>query len=244
MTSDFCRRTSAMFFPTNGARILRPYGAMTLVTLPPVTDAATMRKISFWRYSAVNRQTLFAALACALLAFSMLGCGTTNNLQSITLGASLINGVAPSTQSGFFTLAGNGGTIQLQATGNYSSSKTKDLTNAVTYKMIVDPVNGVDAFGNPLLPPCQAPCQVAGEGTAEISITGLVTAVEPATCSWVDISPVVGTFAWFYSGDYEVTVTYQGVTSQPMYIPIASSAGNPTYNGFANNPNGQCGPTG
>ncbi len=37
-----------------------------------------MRKISYWRYSAVNLKTLFAALACALLVFSMLGCGTSN----------------------------------------------------------------------------------------------------------------------------------------------------------------------
>ena len=58
---------------------------MTLVTLPRMTDTATMRKISYWRYSAVKRKTLFAALACALLVFSMLGCGTTNHLQSITL---------------------------------------------------------------------------------------------------------------------------------------------------------------
>src|ERR1700681_2778561 len=122
--------------PTNGTRGdrgLRPGGAVTLVTLPRVTDAATMQKISYWRYSAVNLKTLFAALACALLVFSMLGCGTTNHLQSITLGASLINGVPNKTQSGFFTLEGNGGTIQLQAIGNYSSSKTKDLSNEVTY---------------------------------------------------------------------------------------------------------------
>src|ERR1700686_4607673 len=91
-------------------RSLRPGGAVTLVTLPGVTDTATMRKISYWRYSAVNLKTLFAALACALLVFSMLGCGTTNHLQSITLGASLINGVPPSGQAGFFTLQGNGGT--------------------------------------------------------------------------------------------------------------------------------------
>jgi hypothetical protein len=202
--------------------------------LPPVTDAATMRKISFWRYSAVKRKTLFAALACALLMFSMLGCGTTNHLQSITLGASLINGVPPTGQSGFFTLKGNGGTIQLKATGNYSSGKTKDLTNQVTYAMIVDPVNGVDAFGNALPAPPQ---------TAQISVTGLVTAVEPATCSWVDISPDPTKPAWFYAGDYEVTVTFEGITSQPVYIPVASSAGNPVYNGITNNPSGLCGPT-
>ncbi len=214
-----------------------PYGAVTLVTLSGVTDAATMRKISFWRYFAVKRKTIFTAFACALLVFSMLGCGTNNKLQSIQLNASLINGVAPSSQAGFFTLEGNGGTIQLQAIATYTNTKTKDLSNAVTYTMIVDPVNGVDAFGNPLPAPPE---------TAQISITGLVTAVEPATCTWVDVSSTPTTPSWFYSGDYVVTATYQGVTSQPVYIPVASSAGSPVYpypNGVANNPTQQCGPT-
>lgn len=181
----------------------------------------------------MNLKTLFAALACALLAFGMLGCGTTNHLQSITLGASLINGVPNTTQSGFFTLKGNGGTIQLQATGLYSSGKTKDLSNEVTYTMIVDPIYNVDAFGV-LLP---APGQ-----TAQISVTGLVTAIDPATCTWVDISPDPTKPAWFYSGAYAVKVSFQGITSQPMYIPVASSAGNTTYKGVVNNPSGQCGP--
>ena len=192
-----------------------------------------MRKISYWRYSAVNLKSLFAALACALLVFSMLGCGTTNHLQSITLGASSINGVPVTTQAGFFSLKGNGGTIQLRAIGNYSSGGTKDLTNEVTYTMIVDPVHGVDVFGNPLPAPGQ---------TAQISVTGLVTAIEPATCTWEDVSPDPAKFAWFYVGDYEVTVTFRGITSQPLYLPVASSSGSTTYNGVVNNPSAQCGP--
>jgi hypothetical protein len=104
---------------------------VTLVTLPGVTDAATMRKISYWRYSAVNLKTLFAALACALLVFSVLGCGTTNHLQSITL-------TPASGGSGLFNVKGIGG-IQSVATGNYSSGKTKDLTNVVTYSVVPDP---------------------------------------------------------------------------------------------------------
>jgi hypothetical protein len=99
--------------------------------------------------------------------------------------------------------------------------------------MIVDPINNVDAFGF-LLP---APGQ-----TAQISVTGLVTAIDPATCTWVDISPDPTKPAWFYSGAYAVTASFQGITSQPMYIPVASSAGNTTYNGVVNNPSGQCGP--
>jgi hypothetical protein len=194
----------------------------------------------------VNRKTLFAALACALLVFSMLGCGTSNHLQSITLNVSLINGVAPKTQGGFFTLLGNGGTMQLQAIGNYSSGQTKDLSQVVTYNVIVDPTYTQDAFGNTLLTPCQAPCSVAGQGTVEFSPTGLITAVEPATCTWVDIAPA-GTPSWFYVGDYKATVTFQGITSQPIYMPVASSSGNqfypPTPPNTENNPSGACGPT-
>lgn len=185
----------------------------------------------------MKRKTLFAALACALLAFSMLGCGTTNHLQSIQLTAALINGVAPTGQSGFYNLQGNGGTIQLKATGNYSDGKTKNLSNVVTWNMIVDPVHGVDAFDVPLPAPPQ---------TAQISVTGLVTSVEPATCSWIDVSPDPTKQSWLYVGDYQVTVTFQGITSQPVFIPVASSGGNvdDIFDGIiGNNPNQLCGPT-
>jgi hypothetical protein len=209
---------------------------MTLVTLPRVTDAATMRKISFWRYSAVNRKTLFAALACALLVFSMLGCGATNHLQSVTLTASFINGVAPTGQSGFFNLDGLGGTIQLLATANYSNGKQVPLHGQqVTYTMIVDP---------------DAPYAVAGDGsyvslsappqTAQVSVTGLVTATEPAECTWVNMAqPPATTPSWAFVGDYLVTASYQGITSQPVYIPVASAAGIES----TTNPTGQCGPS-
>jgi hypothetical protein len=178
----------------------------------------------------VNRKSLFTALACALLVFSMLGCGTSNKLQSITLGASLINGVAPTGQSGFFSLNGLGGTIQLQAIGNYSDSKTRDLTNVVTYKMTVDPINNVDDQDNTLPAPPQ---------TAQISVTGLVTATDPAVCTWVNVAvPPATTPSWAYVGDYVVTVTFQGITSQPVYIPVASASGIAS----STNPTGACGP--
>ncbi len=183
----------------------------------------------------MNRKTVIAAFGCVLLAISLLGCGGSNKLQSITLGASLVNGAPPSEQGGFFSLQGNGGTIQLKATGNYSNSKTKDLTNVVTYNVIIDPVNNVDAFGNALLPPCQTPCQ-AGQGTLQFNNTGLITAVDPATCTWVDASSDPTKPAWFYVGAYMVTVTFQGVTSQPVFIPVASSGGAVS----AGNPNGVC----
>lgn len=205
----------------------------------------------------MKRTNILAALACALLVFVLVGCGTTNHLQSVTIGVSSINGLAPAGQSGFFTLEGNGGTIQLSATANYSNGKSQLVHGAgVVYNIIVDPVNNVDAYGNPLPAPCiGTPCaQTSAQGLVQLSSTGLVTAVEPATCTWVDIAPLppgsttAPTPSWFYSGDYQITVTYQGVLSQPIYIPVASSAGDQYYPYFdidaanLNNPTGACGP--
>jgi len=202
----------------------------------------------------VKYTRLFAALACVGLALTLTGCGAfsgkTNQLQTITLNVALVNGVAPTGQSGFVTLQGNGGTIQLQPLGNYGGGTPKDLTRMATITVIVDPFTNQDAFGNTLLAPCFGPCPLPFDGvhgTVEWNGTGLVTAVEPATCTWVDVEPLdskgnVQPPAWLYVGDYMVTATYGGVTSQPVYIPVASSGGNQFYNGQENNPSGACGP--
>jgi hypothetical protein len=204
-----------------------------------MTDAATMRKISYWRYSAVNLKTLFAALACALLVFSMLGCGTTNHLQSITLQVIAQNGVPVLNQSGAYELLGAGGTLQLQALGHYSSGATKILNNVnAVYNMAVDPGHNVDAYGVALPNPGQ---------TAAINATGFVTAIEPLDCTWVDSSPDPAKATWFFSGAYLVTATFGGMTSQPAFVIVASKAGNPD-NIFTNpplignNPGRHCGP--
>lgn len=224
-----------------------------------------MQESSIGRKPAVKCKLVFAALACALLALSLVGCGafagSTNHLQTITLDVKYIDGVAPTSQTGFATLQGNGGTVQLQATGNYTNGKTVDLSNQVTWNAEVDPNYPQDAFGNALIPPCTPPsCPVPQSGppytsgTAEYNQTGLITAVEPATCTWVDIAPLqngeVQPPSWFYVGDYVVTVSYLGVTSNPIYIPVASSAGDQYYpwqeNGnpaYENNPSGACGPS-
>src|SRR5260370_27122812 len=120
-----------------------------------------------WRYSAVTRKPFIAALGCALLATSLLGCGGSNKLQSINL---TIGG-----QSGTFNLVGIGGTVQLKAIGNYSNSKTKDLTNVVTYTVVPD---GTDVLGNPLSAPPL---------TVTINPTGMMTAVDPAVCTWENL---------------------------------------------------------
>ena len=201
---------------------------------------------------------ILAALGCALLALSTVGCGAfkgdTNHLQSITLNVALVNGVAPTSQSGFVSLVGNGGTIQLQPMGNYGGGVAKDLTKQATITIIVDPFHGVDAFDDPLLAPCSGPCPLPFDGihgTVQWDQTGLVTAVEPATCTWVDtaeLDPITlkpQPPVWFYQGAYMVTASLGGVTSQPIYIPLASSSGNPD-DIFAipaiigNNPSGFC----
>lgn len=187
----------------------------------------------------MNPKTLLAALASALLAFSMLGCATNNHLQSITMSILSQDGVVITNQGGVYNLIGDGSTLQLAAMGNYSNGKSVQLFgDGLVYTMIVDPNYTQDAYGVPLpAPPL----------TASISPTGLVTAVEPATCTWVDVSPDPTTPSWFFAGAYQVTATYKGITSQPAFIPIASKAGNvndifpPTQTD--NNPNRLCGPT-
>ena len=84
----------------------------------------------------MKRKSLITALGCGLLAISLLGCGGSNHLQSITLSIGGTNG--------FFNLVGIGGTLQLKATGEYGSTKTKDLTNVVTWSVVPD---GVDSNG-------------------------------------------------------------------------------------------------
>ena len=185
-----------------------------------------MRKISFWRYLAVNRKTLFAALACALLTLSMLGCGTTNDLQSIQLSTSNTAESAPGT----LNLIGEGGTTQLYAWGNYSSGKQKLLNNVnATFQISITP-GSTDDHDNPLSTPPE---------TAQLSPNGLVTAVPPFVCSWVNGAiPPATTPSWALSGSYSVTATYQGFTSPAVFVGIASAAGITS----TTNPTGECGP--
>jgi hypothetical protein len=191
-----------------------------------------MRKISFWRYFAVNRKTLFALLACALVGFSMLGCGTTKKLQSIQLSTSNTVAVLPGT----LDLYGVGGQIQLYPWGNYSNGSQRLLTNEpVAYQIVVtaDLPNAIDpATGDPypLLDPPQ---------TIEISTNGLITAVQPLACTFENTAvPPATAPAWAIVGTYTVTATYNGFTSPPAYIAMASAVGF----GSATNPSSLCGP--
>jgi hypothetical protein len=194
-----------------------------------MTDAAMMRKISYWRYSAVNRKTLFAALACALLVFSMLGCGTTNNLQSIQLSTSSTAEVP----MGTLEVKGVGGTLQLYAWGNYSSGKQKFLNNVnVTFQISITP--GSAAWTGVLGDPNADPAQ-----TVQLSPNGLLTAVSPFACTFINeaVAPATAP-AWALDGTYSVTATYQGFTSPAAFVAIASEAGIVS----TTNPTGACGP--
>ena len=214
---------------TRGDRGLRPRGAVTLVTLPHMTDAATMRKISYWRYSAVKRKTLFAALACALLIFSMLGCGTTNHLQSVQLSTSSTAEVA----MGTLNLKGVGGTLQLYAWGNYSSGAKKLLNNVnVVYAISITPGSAASTgvLGDPNANPAQ---------TVQLTPNGLLTAVTPFACTWINEAvPPATSPAWAIDGTYSVTATYKGLTSPAAFVVVASEAGITD----TTNPTGACGP--
>ncbi len=199
-----------------------------------------MRKISFWRYSAVKRTTLLNALVCALLAFCLVGCGATNKMQSVQLSQSNQS----ETTMGTLNLVGDTATIQLYAWGNYTNGKPKLLGGeSLTYQIVLDPIYNVDAFNSPLPPPSQ---------TVQLSSTGLLTAFDEAFCTWVDTAQVTPqdqtpSPAWAISGQYDVTASYGGMTSAPVAVALADTGGDPEYpagNGNnVNNPNGLCGPT-
>jgi len=198
-----------------------------------------MRKISYWRYSAVKLKTLLTALACALLVFSMLGCGTTNHLQSIQLSSSN----SSETVTGTVSIGINGpvvGPVQLYTWANYSNGKQVLLNGtAVVYKISLD-ANTPFAVnpGDNSFYPLDAPPQ-----TMQLSATGLLTAVDPSACSWFNSN--AGTKAtqpaWSAVGVYLVTATYSGFTSPPVFVAAASAPG---YVDLLNNPTGACGPSG
>jgi hypothetical protein len=104
-------------------------------------------------------------------------------------------------------LKGLGGCVQLLATGNYSNFTSKDLTDRVTYTIVITP--GSVAMPTP----------PAG---ATIDLKGMVTATIPGVCTWVQTSTNPITYA--ESGSYTLTASFGGVTSNPVYLPVASAA--------------------
>ncbi len=185
----------------------------------------------------MRRTNIFAALACALLVFSLLGCGTSNKLQSIQISSS--NTVA--TVTGTVSIGINGpvtGPIQLYTWGNYSNGKQVLLFGTgLAYQITTNPDNpdAVDPGTGDLY------ALAAPPDTLELSTTGLLTATEPSACSWYNSAvPPATAPAWSMVGTYIVTATYQGFTTPPVYVAMASAPG--VFNAITN-PTGECGPS-
>jgi hypothetical protein len=176
---------------------------------------------------------LLAALTCPILVFSLVGCGAfqgkTNNLQSIQLSTSNAAESAPGT----LELSGEGGTLQLYTWANYTNGVPKLLSSvAVTYQIVVTP--GSAAWTGTLGDPNADP-----PGTIQLSSsTGLLTAVTPFACTFINTATTGTSPAWALDGSYTVTSTYSGLTSPPVYVAVASAAGITS----TTNPTGECGP--
>ena len=160
-----------------------------------------------------TRKKLVIALPIALLFFGLLGCGTSNHLRTITLTAA--------NSTGTFGIKGINNVLQLKAVGNYSSTQTRALTNEVTY--VITPV-GTTVTGAPLPIPPQ------GMG---INATGLAVATDPAICTYTNVGTATSA-SYALTGWYEVVASFQGISSQPVAIGIASATGD--------GPNSACGP--
>ena len=211
---------------------------MTLVTLFGVTDTVTMRMSSFGGNSAVKHKSIPAALLCVLALFASLGCGTSNKLESIQISSSNTAEV----DTGTVSIGINGpvaGPIQLYVWGNYSSGKTKLLTSSLGWNMVVNPdsPDAVDPSDNSLYPLAPLP------NTLELSTTGLLTAINPSACTWLNSNygnTKASGAAWSMVGNYMVTATYGSLTTPPVFVAMASAPGAADEK---TNPTGACGPS-
>lgn len=151
------------------------------------------------------KRTTFLTAFVSLLAICLSSCGS-DSLRTIELSASGSN------SGGFFDLKGEGGTIQLTATGNYAYGPSRDMSNRVTFA--ITPV-GSDIYGGALPVP---PYGVT------VSKTGLLTAVRPFVCTYVDVG-TASQAAWALSGSYQIVASFGAISSQPVFVGVASQAG-------------------
>jgi hypothetical protein len=172
----------------------------------------------------VKRLQDLAILLVAAVPLLSTSCGNSDKIASVTVTAASSGTTAGS--AGTINLQGLGGTLQLKVTTNYTSGKFVDETNYATFT--VTPEGTLDDQVTPLPVP---PLGVA------INATGLLTAVDPGICTWVNAGTLT-TPGWFFSGDYRIVANYRGFQSQPIFIPVSSSASSQN-----NAPAGQCGPT-
>jgi hypothetical protein len=170
----------------------------------------------------VKRSTILGVLMLATLPFLTSSCGNSDKIASVS--------ISSAGETGTINLYGLGATMQLQVLANYTSGKWVDETNYATYTVTAEGYY-TDWSTNINYPMPTSPL------TLTVNNTGMVTAVDPAVCSWQSaIQNNTGNTGWAYTGWYEITATYRGFTSQPIDIPVASAAnGQPTESG-------QCGP--
>jgi hypothetical protein len=169
----------------------------------------------------VKRTKILAAVTIALSLIAS-GCGTSDYLQSVTVTAT-----SAASSGATYNIAGWGGTLQLVVNANYHSGKVVPVTNSATYAVTPQ---GTDYTGGTL----EAP-----PNTVTMSPTGMMTAVNPAVCTWANENTTnTGTNSWVLTGAYQVVATYRGMSSQPAFVGVASAAGQ------ADQPTpGACGPS-
>ncbi|PSH03739.1 MAG: hypothetical protein CXZ00_10310 [Acidobacteria bacterium] len=175
---------------------------------------------------------VWAACACSLgLLLLITSCGQTYSLQTVSISA-LPTGQTTE-QVGTVILNGMGVTANIIVRANYTNTKSEVVTALATFDVV--PVgNGIasyaaghltldDGLPNPVLSP------INNHGDLQYNASGLITAVDPGVCTAItDSSKAIS-----LTGYYKVTATYKGVTSQPLYVALASAvpAGDGTVKG-------------
>jgi hypothetical protein len=171
-----------------------------------------------------HSRILVTVLSIAVLA-ALSGCGSSDKVESVSMSVVGASG-------GTVNLYGLGGTLQLQVMTNYTSGKVVNETNFATFTIAPQ---GVQYNWNSSGTYTTSPMPTPPQGIT-ISPNGLITAVDPGICSWINVSSSSSSPAWAYTGWYQITATNHGFTSNPVFIPLASAAnGQPSANGL-------CGP--
>jgi hypothetical protein len=170
------------------------------------------------------KRTRILVTLLAVLALLSSSCGTGDKIASVSITAA--------GQTGTINLIGMGGTLQLQVMANYTSGKSIDETNFSTYT--ITPV-GLDDAGNALPTPPYG---------IQLNKTGMITATANQSggglCTWTNLNTTTtatSSPSWVYTGYYGIVATYRGFSSNPIYIPVASAAGNQSTSNY------ECGPS-
>jgi hypothetical protein len=168
-------------------------------------------------------------LVISLVAVSLFSssCGTGDKIGSVEM-------QVVGSGTGTVNLAGLGGTLQLQVLAVYTSGKQIDETAFSTYT--VAPTGFYYSYDTNGDPTTQNTMPSPPNGIT-LNSTGMVTAVDPGICSWVNVGVSSSSPSWAYTGYYQINATYRGFTSNPVFIPLASAASG------ANNTEGACGPS-